>query len=86
MQFLSGQFFRRLLARVRAWQRGRHAPDPVITAMLVNYSSYLPSIHREVSANGVRVFSLCGCCGARLQASATLCEDCAQKRRPARPI
>ena len=86
MQFLRGQFFRRLLARVRAWQLNRRAPDPVISAMLVNYSSYLPSIHREVSSTGVRVFSLCGCCGARLQASATLCEECAQKKRPARPI
>jgi hypothetical protein len=43
-------------------------------------SSYAAPIHREVTANGVRVFSLCGSCGARLNASATLCEECAQKR------
>jgi len=52
-----------------------------------NFSSHMATIHREVTPNGVRVFSLCGCCGASLQASATLCEECAQKRSkpPARP-
>jgi predicted amidophosphoribosyltransferase len=38
------------------------------------------AIHREVTPSGVRVYSLCGSCGARLEASATLCEDCAQRR------
>jgi predicted amidophosphoribosyltransferase len=38
------------------------------------------AIHRDVTSSGVRVYSLCGSCGARLEASATLCEDCAQRR------
>ncbi len=54
--------------------------------MFVSLAGNPLPIHRDVSRNGVRVFSLCGCCGARLQASATLCEECAAKRRPARPI
>lgn len=37
-------------------------------------------IHREVSRSGVRYFSLCASCGMRLEASATLCEECAQRR------
>jgi hypothetical protein len=41
-------------------------------------------IHREVTAQGIRVFSLCGSCGTRLEASATLCDDCAQRK--SRPI
>jgi hypothetical protein len=53
--------------------------------MLFNFS-HLGTIHREVTPHGVRVFSLCGDCGAMLQASATLCDECAQKRsKPARP-
>jgi hypothetical protein len=80
------QFFRRLLARYKAWQAKRHAPRPVFTPVTFNFSSHMASIHREVTPNGVRVFSLCSSCGAMLNASATLCDDCAQKRsKPARP-
>jgi len=42
--------------------------------------AFQTAIHREVSSSGVRVYSLCGCCGARLEASATLCEECASRR------
>jgi hypothetical protein len=62
------------MARFRAWQMKRKG--------LVDGSSLLlsfgPSIHRDVTPNGVRVYSLCGGCGARLECSATLCEECAQ--------
>jgi len=37
-------------------------------------------ILREVTPNGVRVYSLCGQCGAQLSASATLCDACARSR------
>jgi hypothetical protein len=57
----------------------------MVTPMLFNFS-HVGTIHREVTPNGVRVFSLCAGCGAMLQASATLCDECAQKRsKPARP-
>jgi hypothetical protein len=83
MQFL--QFLRRLLARVRAWKLARHA-TPLPTTLSYFEYDVRPSIHRDVSLHGVRVFSLCAACGARLQASATLCNECAQKRsRPASP-
>jgi predicted amidophosphoribosyltransferase len=42
-------------------------------------------IHREVTSHGVRVYSLCGSCGAQLAASATLCESCAQRRSRSAP-
>jgi hypothetical protein len=86
MQFLSGQFFRRLLARVKAWKSYRREAYPLITPSLIKLATYTPAIHRDVSSNGVRFYSVCGCCGARMNASATLCEGCAQKKRPARPI
>jgi hypothetical protein len=80
------QFIRRLLERFKAWTVKRRAPRrPIITPMSFNFSSHMASIHREVTPHGVRVYSLCGSCGAMLNASATLCEECAQKRRPARP-
>ena len=65
----------------------RHAVRRVSMPRLIDFVSYVAPIHREVTAAGVRVFSLCGGCGARLNASATLCDECAAKRsRPARPI
>ncbi len=83
------QFFRRLLAHLRSLY-GRStlplpsAPQRPIMPLAV---TYLAPIYREVTRDSVRVFSLCGSCGARLQASATLCEECAQKQsRPARPF
>jgi len=42
-------------------------------------------IYREVTSHGVRVYSLCGNCGAQLAASATLCESCAQRRSRSAP-
>jgi hypothetical protein len=69
------QYLRSFLARLRAWQmRRRHVPDTGPSLLL----SFGPSIYRDVTRNGVRVYSLCGGCGARLECSATLCEECAQ--------
>lgn len=56
------------------------------TAAFFHIPTCAAPIHRDVTPNGVRVYSLCGDCGTQLQASATLCDECAQKRsRPARP-
>lgn len=70
-------FLQRLLMRYRAWRsaRGVSGAIPLI----------IPAAHpifREVSSSGVRVFSLCGSCGARLETSATLCNACEQRRSP----
>jgi hypothetical protein len=72
-------FFRQLIARIKAWRWRRQQP-PFLIPLDMHLASYSSAIHREVTPHGVRVFSLCGCCGARLEASATLCDDCAQKR------
>jgi ribosomal protein L40E len=86
MRFL-WQFFHRLIERVNAWRIERRAPRPLLIPLDMNVGMYSSAaIHRDVTPNGVRVYSLCASCGARLQASATLCEECAQKKsRPARP-
>jgi len=78
----------RLLARFRAWKANRGTPRLAIAMMFQNAPPGPANlIRREVTRNGVRVLSLCGCCGARLQTSATLCEECAQRRsNPARPL
>ncbi|HMA24431.1 MAG TPA: hypothetical protein VKP00_10565 [Gemmatimonadaceae bacterium] len=63
-------------------------PQPLLIPLDMDVGTDAGSvwIHRDVTPNGVRVYSLCATCGARLHASATLCEECAQKRsRPARP-
>ena len=73
------QLFLQFIARVQAWRASRRA-------LRIKATDFLPlivfqtGIHREVSSSGVRVYSLCGCCGARLEASATLCEECASRR------
>ena len=73
------QLFRQFIARVQAWRAARRAIRITATDLLPLMSLH-SAIHREVTSSGVRVYSLCGSCGARLQASATLCEDCAQRR------
>ena len=79
------KFVRRIVARFRAWKERRRPSMLIQSAAFFHFPS-AAAIHREVTANGVRVYSLCGDCGVQLQASATLCDECAQKRsRPARP-
>jgi hypothetical protein len=84
------EFFRRFLARLRSlFTRSTPVSLPTIPQRhdVPLAVTYFAPIYREVTRDSVRVFSLCGCCGARLQASATLCEECAQKQsRPARPF
>jgi hypothetical protein len=80
------QFFRRLIERIRAWKtRGQSVATPM-PLLFPQFGPQLHQLHRDVTPHGVRFYSLCGDCGARLNASATLCDECAQKRsRPARP-
>lgn len=68
------QLLRQLVLRFRAW-RHRGAPDAIPALIAMG-----PPILREVSSCGVRVYSLCGSCGTRLEVSATLCDACAQRR------
>jgi hypothetical protein len=81
-------YLRDLLSRIRLWPAWRSwrswrflrrlplAPSsdsPVYLAMS-------RPILRHVTPHGVRVYSLCGSCGAQLSASATLCDACARSR------
>ncbi len=68
------------MERVEALQKRLFPHRPTITPLFFNFSPHMASIHREVTPHGVRVYSLCAGCGAMLEMSATLCEDCAQKR------
>ena len=68
-------FLKSMLARVRAWLSGKQETVVFDEALLASFG---PSIYRDVSSTGVRVYSLCGGCGARLECSATLCEGCAR--------
>lgn len=69
------RYLRSLLARFRAWRQRKQETVTFDETVLMPFG---PSIHREVSSTGVRVYSLCGSCGTRLECSATLCEECAQ--------
>lgn len=69
------RFLRSIVARLRAWYNkavGREAISLTFVPALGQ------GILRDVTPNGVRVYSLCGGCGARLHCSATLCAECAQ--------
>ena len=68
------QYLRQILQRIRLWRRGAAAESIQLLVPLG-----LP-ILREVSSSGVRVYSLCGSCGSRLEISATLCDACARRR------
>lgn len=76
------QLISRMMTRIRAWYAWRR---PATNALPLLIPSAGP-IFREVSAHGVKVFSLCGSCGARLETSATLCEACARRRSKASPF
>lgn len=73
-------YLRNIVARVRAWFSSKVGPEPRTSNpfLLVSLSA---SIHRDVTPHGVRVYSLCGGCGARLEISATLCDSCARSRQ-----
>ena len=82
------QSLRELISRMLSWQGWRllrrtpAAPTPAPLPFLVTMTR---PIYREVTSQGVRVYSLCGSCGAQLAASATLCESCAQRRSRSAP-
>ena len=80
------RFLRSLVARIRAWKMNKFSPRNVIPIASFDFAISMASIRRDVTPNGVRVYSLCGGCGIALHASATLCEECAQKRKAARPF
>lgn len=71
-----------LINRIRAWRpwkalrRPSVAPDVARPVLFVEDRPIL----REVTPFGVRVYSLCGQCGAQLSMSATLCDACARSR------
>jgi len=69
------RFIRSIMARWRAWRLRRKFGVVLGPSLLATFG---PSIYRDVTRNSVRVYSLCGGCGARLECSATLCEECAQ--------
>ena len=69
------RYIRSIVARFRAWRLRRRFGKTTGPTLLMSFG---PSIYRDVTKNGVRVYSLCGGCGARLACSATLCEECAQ--------
>ena len=82
------QSLREFIRRVRSWagwRRLRGAPVAPKAAALPFLVTMDRPILREVTSKGVRVYSLCGSCGAQLAASATLCESCARRRSRSAP-
>ena len=82
------QSLRELIRRVwswAGWRRFGRAPIPSPVSALPFLVTMERPILREVTSQGVRVYSLCGSCGAQLAASATLCESCAQRRSRSAP-
>ncbi len=74
------QYLRSIMARFRAWRMSRQS-GATQGPSLLSFGTFGTVIYRDVTPNGVRVYSLCGGCGARLECSATLCEECAQGPR-----
>lgn len=73
------RYLRSIIARIRAWRLGRRAKTVAEPSLLLSFGA---SIHRDVTPHGVRFYSLCGGCGARLDCSATLCDECAKGKHP----
>ena len=74
------QYLRSILVRLRTWIHKKRFGTTVEPSLLLTFG---PSILRDVTPQGVRVYSLCGACGARMDRSATLCEECARGPHPA---
>ena len=76
----------RLLNRVCDWLAWR-VPRPAMTVdefvTLVEFEGRTRTGDRTHA--GMRVYSLCGCCGTPLGTSATLCDGCANRRSPSAP-
>jgi hypothetical protein len=78
------QSLRQWISRItslRLWRSLLYTPrvPSLPLALSLDITSSRP-ILRDVTRNGVRVYSLCGSCGAHLAASATLCDACARSR------
>jgi hypothetical protein len=78
------QSLRQWISRItslRLWRSLLYRPrvPSLPLALSLDITSSRP-ILRDVTRNGVRVYSLCGSCGAHLAASATLCDACARSR------
>ena len=69
------RYLRSIMARFRAWRLGKRAGNVAGPSLPLSFGA---SIHRDVTPHGVKFYSLCGGCGARLDCSATLCEECAR--------
>lgn len=71
-----------LINRIRAWRPWKALGRPPVASSAARPFFIIETrpILRDVTPNGVRVYSLCGQCGARLAASATLCDACARSR------
>jgi hypothetical protein len=71
-----------LINRIRAWRPWRAFGRPSVAPPSVRPLPFAIArpILREVTPHGIRVYSLCGQCGAQLRASATLCDACARSR------
>lgn len=84
MQVLKSWFSR--MTGWRVWRTlGMGSTEPALKMPAYPDAFAFPvgrTILRDVSPNGVRVYSLCGSCGAQLAASATLCDACARGRSP----
>lgn len=67
-------YLHRFFARLWGGEYDRRAARDVVVPLII------PSVllHREVSTEGVRFYGVCGTCGSHLEASATLCDGCAQ--------
>ena len=68
-------YLQSIVARIRAWFSRTQATTVAAPSLVLSFGA---SIHRDVTRNSVKFYSLCGGCGARLDCSATLCEECAQ--------
>jgi hypothetical protein len=77
----SMQSLRILLSKIRTWRgwRALRRSHLSATGLPLPLAISRP-ILRDVTPHGVRVYSLCGSCGAHLSASATLCDACARSR------
>jgi hypothetical protein len=68
--------------RIRAWRPWKAFRRPSVAPAVARPILFVEErpILRDVTPHGVRVYSLCGKCGAQLNMSATLCEACARSR------
>jgi hypothetical protein len=71
-----------LINRIRAWRPWKALGRPSVAPEIARPLLFVEGrpILRDVTPFGVRVYSLCGKCGAQLSMSATLCDACARSR------